>query len=124
MKDYCIQKGYDSSYAEEMFSLGYLHDIGYEFSEHSGHNYVGGQLLKSQNYKYFKEVLYHGIPDPEYSSNELDILNYADMHIDGKGNFVTFAERLNDIKNRYGEASNAYQNSCIVVKNLISKGFK
>ena len=123
MKKYSEEKGFDNNYCLEMFTLGLLHDIGYEFSEHSEHNSLGGQLLKSQSYKYFKEVLYHGIPKPEYASKELDILNFADMHIDSKGNFVSFTERLDDIKNRYGETSNAYKNSQIVVETLISKGF-
>ena len=123
MKKYCENNGFDNTYCQEMFTLGLLHDIGYEFSEHSEHNFVGGQLLKSQNYKYYNEIMYHGIPNPEYNSSELDILNYADMHINSKGNFVSFSERLNDIKNRYGEKSNTHKNASIIVEDLISKGF-
>ena len=123
MEKYSEDNGFDNNYCQEMFTLGLLHDIGYEFSDLSEHNCVGGKLLQSQNYKYFKEVLYHGIPNSEYVSKELDILNYADMHIDSKGNFVSFSERLNDIKNRYGKLSKTYKDCQIIVKNLISKGF-
>jgi len=92
MKKYCEENEFDKSFCEEMFTLGILHDIGYEFTEHAEHNYAGGQLLKNQNYKYYTEIMYHGIPNTKYVSKELDILNYADMHIDGKGNYVTFVK--------------------------------
>ena len=103
MKKYCEDSGFADTFCQEMFTLGMLHDIGYEFMESPEHNKVGGELLKSQNYKYFNEIMFHGIPKCEYESLALDILNYADMHIDAKGNFVSFAERIEDIKNRYGE---------------------
>ena len=124
MKQFCIENNFDEKYCEEMFSLGMLHDIGYEFSEHADHNFVGGELLKRQNYKYYNEVMFHGVPDSTYSSKELDILNFADMHIDGKGNFVSFDERLDDIKNRRGEKSDAFINSKKIIDNLIFKGYK
>jgi len=42
---------------EEMFTLGILHDIGYEFGENNDHNFVGFEILDKQNYKYANEVL-------------------------------------------------------------------
>ena len=123
MKQYCKDKGFNDNYCQEMFTLGLLHDIGYEFVESPEHNKVGGQLLKNQNYKYFNEVMNHGNPYSNYFSDELDILNYADLHVDAKGEFVSFAERLDDIKNRYGEDSDSYKNARNIAENLISKGF-
>lgn len=108
---------------EEMFTLGMLHDIGYEFGENNDHNFVGFQILDKQDYKYAKEVLYHGKPNSEYKSLALDLLNFADMHIDKKGNYVSFENRLEDIKNRRGEQSMAYINSKKVIEELLNKKF-
>ena len=83
---------------QELFLLGYLHDIGYQFGTNENHNMIGGNLLRNSNYKYWKEVYYHGISNSEYKSLYLDILNTADMMIDKCGNDVGFDKRLEDIK--------------------------
>ena len=89
-----------------LFLLGYNHDIGYDFCfDKKEHNIVGGELLKNNGYKYWKEVYYHGNPDCKYKSLILKILNMADMQIDKYGNDVGYEKRLEDIKNRYGEDS-------------------
>lgn len=108
---------------EEMFALGMLHDIGYEFVENDDHNFVGFQILDKQNYKYANEVLYHGKPDSEYQSLALDLLNFADMHIDKSGEYVSYEKRLEDIKTRRGESSLAYINSKKVIDELKNKKF-
>lgn len=96
----------NEDHGNEMFILGMLHDIGYEFSQsQEEHPTRGGELLKQQNYKYWREIYYHGKMNCEYSSEELEILNIADMLIDAKGNEVTAQERLKDISERYGNAS-------------------
>lgn len=105
---------------EEMFTLGYLHDIGYAFGGGETHHVLGAEVLKRQNYKYYKEVLYHGKPVDNYYSRELDLLNYADMHIGKKGNYLSFVERLEDIKARRGENSTHYQNCKKVIDRLES----
>ena len=103
---------------QELFLLGYLHDIGYEFATNENHNSIGGNLLKESNYKYWQEVYYHGIPNSEYKSLYLDILNTADMMIDKYGNDVGFDKRLEDIKKRYGEDSIQYVNCFKIVNEL------
>ena len=108
---------------EEMFALGMLHDIGYEFGENNDHNFVGFQILDKQNYKYANEVLYHVKPDCEYQSLALDLLNFADMHIDKSGEYVSYEKRLEDIKTRRGESSLAYINSKKVIDELKNKKF-
>ena len=120
MKDKAAEVGLDE---EEMFTLGLVHDIGYEFGGSEEHHSVGYEILKKQNYKYAKEVLYHGKPTDEYSSRELDLLNYADMHIDKKGNYVEYAERLEDIKSRRGQDSPHYRNSKEIIDSLCDKKF-
>lgn len=106
---------------DELFLLGYLHDIGYNFGNNENHNIIGGKILKDNNYKYWKEVYYHGIPNSEYKSLYLDILNYADMSIDKYGNDVSFEKRLEDVKNRYGEGSIQYINCGKIVEELYKK---
>ena len=105
---------------QELFLLGYLHDIGYQFGTNENHNMIGGNLLRNSNYKYWKEVYYHGIPNSEYKSLYLDILNTADMMIDKYGNDVEFDKRLDDIKNRYGEDSIQYINCVKIINELRS----
>ena len=95
---------------QELFLLGFNHDIGYEFNKNGiEHNVTGGNILKDSNYKYWKEVYYHGEPDSPYNSLFLDILNMADMQIDKYGNDVGYNERLEDIKKRYGYDSKPYK---------------
>lgn len=95
---------------EDLFVLGLNHDIGYEFTENGvNHNNVGGELLKANGYRYWKEVYYHGRVTSKYDSLYLKILNKADMQIDKYGNDVGYEKRLEDIKGRYGEESIVYK---------------
>lgn len=91
---------------EDLFLIGFNHDIGYEYTVNGkDHGKVGGELLKRAGFKFWKEIYYHGSLTNEYSSLYLDILNCADMQIDKKGNDVGFEKRLEDIENRYGKDS-------------------
>lgn len=104
---------------QDLFVLGYNHDIGYDFcSNKLEHNIVGGEILKNNGYKYWKEVYYHGNPNCEYQSLFLKILNMADMQIDKYGNDVGYEKRLEDIKLRYGENSVQYINANKVIKDM------
>ena len=104
------------------FIIGYLHDIGYEFTENGvEHNIIGGEILKETNFKYWKEVYYHGEVDTSYESLYLDILNQADMQIDKYGNDVGYKNRLEDIKSRYGVDSKVYNKCLNLVKKLMKK---
>ena len=112
------EKGLKENELNELFLLGYLHDIGYQYGDNTNHNTTGGLLLKNNNYKYWKEVYYHGIPDSEYKSLYLEILNTADMMIDKYGNDVGFEKRLEDIKERYGKNSIQYRNCSKMISEL------
>lgn len=91
---------------EDAFVLGLLHDIGYEFvDEQKNHAKTGGLILKSQGYKYWREVYYHGIPYPDYASKLLTLLNQVDLTTGPTGEYITVKERLKDIRNRYGKDS-------------------
>jgi len=105
---------------QDLFILGYNHDIGYNFcSNKIEHNIIGGEKLKDNQYKYWREVYYHGNPECEYQSLFLKILNMADMQIDKYGNDVGYEKRLEDIKNRYGCNSIQFINAKDIVYNLI-----
>ena len=108
---------------EEMFILGMMHDVGYEFGGSEEHHLVGARILEKQGYKYFLEVLFHGKPTEEYKSVALDLLNYADMHINKKGEYVTFEDRLEDIANRRGKDSPHYKNCKVIIDDLNSRNF-
>jgi len=106
---------------QELFMLGFNHDIGYEFSDKGlNHNVIGGAMLKENGYKFWQEVYNHGNPNANYSSLYLKILNMADMQIDKYGNDVGYEKRLEDIKNRYGENSNPYLCSKQIVENIMN----
>ena len=119
MKETAADKGWSKQKCEEMFILGYLHDVGYEFSEQQcDHASIGGEMLRNQGYKYWKEVSCHGKLDVDYSSEELDMLNMADMRIDSKGNDVGVDMRLEDIATRYGKDSRQFVEAELLAKKL------
>lgn len=104
------------------FIIGYNHDVGYEFTINGiNHNIIGGELLKNSNFKYWREIYYHGEINNEYQSIYLDILNQADMQIYKYGNDVGYDKRLEDVMNRYGEDSEVYKKCYMLVKNIKNK---
>lgn len=105
--------------SDDAFILGLLHDIGYQFTENTGeHAKVGGEVLRNQGYKYWKEVYYHGIPQEDFDSTMLQLLNYADMTIGPTGNELTIEERILDISNRYGKGSIQEETAIALAKQL------
>ena len=111
----------DDKELQNLFVLGFNHDIGYEYGNNLNHEHIGGEILKRNDYKYWKEIYYHGDINAQYSSLYLEILNKADMQIDKYGNDVGYTKRLEDIKNRYGENSITYKNAEILVSMLRNK---
>lgn len=118
-KSYKIAKdmGYDERFCRRCFMLGWIHDVGYEFSENqSEHPNVSAELLWTlgDNEEWVNTVSAikdHGL----YTENETaewKILNMADMQVDSQGNEVSVSRRLDDIKNRYGEHSDQYLTAC------------
>lgn len=104
---------------EEMFILGFLHDVGYAFAEvQKEHAHLGGEKLKLQGYKYWQEVFHHGSPQNEYNSQELMLLNYVDMTTSPNGKSITIKERIEDIEKRYGSDSIQAKEAIIVAEKL------
>lgn len=115
----CKFKPNDGKFAEDMFLLGLLHDMGYEFMEsNAGHAAIGGEILKRNNYKYWQEVFLHGDETVEGMSDELFILNSADMSTGPSGESFTFEERLAEIAARFGKEADAYKKCVIEVEKL------
>lgn len=104
---------------QEAFMIGYLHDVGYVFTDNQiEHEHLGGELLKEMGYKFWREIYFHGDPMAEYDSKELRLLNAADLTTDRCGNDVTLQERLDDIRNRYGSNSKQYLNAFKLAKKI------
>lgn len=117
-------QGYDEEFCERMFMLGWTHDVGYEFVEDSTkHGEASERLMKhigvSNNDKSSAKALHcvrtHGHV-VKTASPEWVILNTADMTVNSKGEHVSIYERLEDIKERYGEDSSQYVSSCEVAE--------
>lgn len=106
------EMGWNKEDVVAMLVLGNSHDIGYS-AELGGdvftHPNVGADFLS--DYQHSNEVRYHGRVGCEYKSRELDLLNFADLHVNGKGEVVTLDKRLNDIRARYGEDSAQYKDA-------------
>lgn len=117
--------GYSEEELQELFLMGCLHDVGYEFVEESNqHASAGGDVLKRCGFKYWQEVANHGVPECDYASPELDILNSADMHTSPVGESVSYEERLAGICERYGADSAHYKNAAIVIQKLKEAGYE
>lgn len=125
MKQIAIDLGLNDEEINDCFVIGFIHDIGYEFvTNKMEHNKIGGEILKRNNFKYWKEIYYHGETEIEYESLYLDILNQADMQIDKYGNDVGYDKRLEDIKSRYGETSIVYEKCVQLIKKIDTFSYK
>jgi len=133
-KAYSIAKemGYDEDFAKRMWMIGWVYDVGCEFSENqSEHPKVSSELLHQLvcgheiydtpvSLKTNHAIYYHGMyPDESIEYNlEWKILNMADMLIDSKGNEVTVSQKLDDIKRHYGEYSSQYLMACDICQRI------
>ena len=106
-------------YAEDMFLLGIMHDLGYEFIEsNASHAAIGGEILKRSGYQYWQEVTQHGDETVDDMTDELFILNCADMSTGPNGEDFTFDERLKEIASRFGKDGDAYKKCVVEVEKL------
>lgn len=125
MHDYAINKlKWSEEKSNEMFILGNLHDIGYEFDKDPERDGITlSELLDKDGYKYFNEIKFHAKLQEDYTSEEMDLLYFADLTVDGIGNWVTYDERINDLINRYGKDSKVVDDSYKIIEYLKEKGF-
>lgn len=112
MRQKVRELGLPDAFANDMFVLGYIHNIGYQLTTTPKcHNHVAGDYLKEHGYSYWSAVYYHGDPKPEVNSFALWLLNYGIMHVNSFGKKVSMYERLVDIESRYGADSEVYKNA-------------
>lgn len=98
--------GWDEEKCEEMFLMGLVHDFAYEFvSDQREHEHAGGEILKRVGFAYADEVFAHGDPDVKEWSEELFVLNLADLTTSSQGARCSFEQRLGSVVERYGKDS-------------------
>lgn len=116
------EQGLNERQCRLMFLMGYLHDIGYEFSEQaSSHPRIGADLLTDAGLNERSDIVfaikYHGRIPPQ-ETVAWRILNMADYTVDRWGNVVSAKERLEDIKQRYGPMSRQYLTAVDICKRI------
>ena len=95
----------------EMFLLGYLHDIGHIINTTEDTNVAGGMFLASSGYKNAYTVLCHKkllTPD-DITSLKLQLLTEADMHIGMDGQDIGYDQKLKAIARACGTNSIEYE---------------
>ena len=113
----------DEKYAEEMYVLGFVHDIGYIFGA-KGHAEAGGDLMTRVGFKYADAVSLHGEGDldPDRLTQEVMLIQWCDMSVGPGGVRMSVAERLEDIGVRYGTDSKQYREAAKVAARLNENG--
>ena len=118
-----LDRGHDKTFATKMFVIGWNHDIGYEFSKYKEEHpmvsasilsltfYDEGQDMGKNGGNAINAILSHGLYTDE-KTEEWIILNQADMQISPNGKEISVSERLDDIKERFGEYSDEYLTAC------------
>ncbi|MCQ2966285.1 MAG: HD domain-containing protein [Alphaproteobacteria bacterium] len=109
--------------AREMFLIGWLHDFGYEFVDKNtvvDHPFRGAEILNRTGFKYTQVIAQHGDPEIKEMSDELFLLNCADMMTGPNGEQMTLAERVENMITRFGENSEAHLKA-IKMKNLLEQ---
>ena len=92
--------------ARSLFVMGLTHDFAYAFVKNqTDHEHEGGRILELSGFNWANSVFNHGDPDVDDWTNELLILNLADMTTSPDGKPITIDQRLEDIENRYGTNS-------------------
>ena len=92
--------------ARGLFLMGLTHDFAYAFVENqTDHEHEGGRILEISGFNWSDSVFNHGDPDVDDWTDELLILNLADMTTSPDGKPIAIDKRLEDIENRYGTDS-------------------
>ena len=106
--DIALGMGKSLSYCEKAWLVGYLHDIGYEFSD-SNHERDGASILSRAG---LSSEIVNAIKNHDsvrkYSHTLHSILILADLQTMPDGRYCDVMTRLEDIKARYGEYSKQY----------------
>ena len=92
--------------ARSLFVMGLTHDFAYAFVKNqTDHEHEGGRILEISGFNWANSVFNHGDPNVDNWTDELLILNLADMTTSPDGNPITIGQRLEDIENSSGTDS-------------------
>lgn len=123
MYERAFEKTGDEEYAEDMYVVGLLHDIGYIFGS-SEHGASGAALMARNGYSHCPAIRWHGkfdIPEEELT-DEVLLMQWCDMSVRPGGKVVSCAERLEDIGERYGLDSKEYLTCRDICRRLAEHG--
>ena len=96
----------EENVARSLFLMGLTHDFAYAFVENqTEHEHEGGRILELSGFNWAEAVFNHGDPDVDDWTDELLILNLADMTTGPGGEPLSIDQRLVDIRSRYGVES-------------------
>lgn len=125
---------YSEEFCRRMFMIGWIHDIGYEFtSEQMLHSFESAEMIRFLSGSHEKmsyglksaygAVAFHGskLDDTNKeleNSAEWIILNAADFTINSQGNAVSCEQRLFEIRTEYGENSKEYLESLDICRTI------
>lgn len=113
---------WDDSKCRQMFVLGLIHDCGYEFAfEQTDHPSIGADILEECGFSYSEEIRWHGMASAPYSSDELLVLNIADLITSKDGKVITTVKRSEDIARRYGVDSPQYDEVIALISEISAK---
>lgn len=105
------REGLTEQECRNAFALGYIHNIGYEFTDvPENHQIVGYEMFA--NLTGTTSIRDHGKTQVMQTNNTdimLRILNAAELQLDSNGEYVGAKGRLKDIETRYGAASSKYR---------------
>lgn len=115
----------DLAFAEDMYLLGFVHDLGY-FIQGPGHPAAGASILERCGYCYSDHVRHHGdgdLPDCFGDKNDnsrfaMNLLQWCDMSVMPDGTIVDMDTRLSDIEHRYGRSSKAFESAVEIAERL------
>lgn len=114
----CAELANEKNLSPEMhdacFIMGFLHDIGYEYSLDVVNHPQDGYDMLNHALQYQDEILQaikkHGRKYDNLSVFD-EILNEADLTVNYKGEPVTIPERLKQIKHKHGENAEHYKHA-------------
>lgn len=120
MRERALAMGWGEERAEDMFLLGFVHDIGYA-RQPVGHAEAGAEILGRSSYAHAEEVRLHGtyVEDP---SPELELLWLCDLSVDSRGTRCDVAGRLSHVEKRFGRDSEQFRNVCRIAEHLALRG--
>ncbi len=110
------ERGHDEEFCRKMFLLGFIHDIGFEFSGSTKvHEEISAQMLQylglDENSNEVQAVKHHN-SFLSRGNEEWLILVEADMTTDNEGNPISVMARLDSIQDIYGDYSEEYEYAC------------